>query len=261
MTGEYDLKPLHDLLYRIYEVIADICVRHGLRFYTSGGTTLGAVRHRGFIPWDDDLDLSMPRPDLEKFRRIVQDELPPWLKYLSWRNRPCYTNLFSKIIVSDETILNEVVCKSGIPAPGGVSVDIFPIDGYPSSRALICLRVLLMGFCKWYLHVFHSTRAYGLMEWFSAKFDFETSHRVIDWAGWVKQERKFATQPPTLWMTPKTYGQGRDVPFENKTIRVPDIPEEYLRQIYGDWTALPPEDKRHPDHTCSNCRVEEWRLG
>ena len=79
---DYGLRPLWDALYEIYEEFAKICDKHGLRYYAFAGTLLGAIRHNGFIPWDDDLDVAMPRPDYEKFIQISKTELPRHLNFV-----------------------------------------------------------------------------------------------------------------------------------------------------------------------------------
>lgn len=75
-----DLKEIQRIEYDILCVFADICEKHGLRYGLCGGTLLGAIRHTGFIPWDDDVDVEMPRPDYMKFIQIAEQEFPEYLK-------------------------------------------------------------------------------------------------------------------------------------------------------------------------------------
>ena len=95
--GKINLKPVWDAVLNVYREVAQICDKHGLRYYLTDGTALGAVRHKGFIPWDDDFDMSMPREDYQKFIEIARNELPEHLKFVNWENTPEFTLLFGKV--------------------------------------------------------------------------------------------------------------------------------------------------------------------
>ena len=84
----YNLAPVWKVVLDIYREFAAICQRHSLRHYAAFGTALGAVRHKGFIPWDDDFDVMMPRPDYERLIEIAPSELPAHLQFLSKKTTP-----------------------------------------------------------------------------------------------------------------------------------------------------------------------------
>ena len=105
----------------LLEKYIEICTKHNLRYYALGGTLLGAIRHKGFIPWDDDMDLGMPRKDYEKFLEICQNELP--------------SNVILRI--HDDNLGNTSIMDTSLQIEfGGVVcspfIDVFPLDGYPS---------------------------------------------------------------------------------------------------------------------------------
>ena len=256
----YNLKPIWDVSLRIYSEMDKICRSNNLRLYVSYGTALGAMRHKGPIPWDDDFDTSMPRKDLETFLRIAPKQLPSWLKLVSYRNRSCYHNMFAKVIVSDAEILNAVCTESGLPAPEGVFVDIFPIDGYPASRIGRMWRIGYVSVLRGLFSLTKSNLCNRIMEWLASMLPFDTAKRVTDWAGWRKQEIALATRK-RAWMSPDDFAEGIDVPFGESTVRVPTNWEKYLVWCYGDWRKLPPEEDRHPDHATRFQSWKPYRLG
>lgn len=113
----------------LLKLFARICEKHHLRYYLSGGTLLGAVRHKGFIPWDDDADVAMPRPDYEKFLTIVRSELPEGYSFLNYKQDPAYHRYFCRITDTRVKITNDSNTKRLIE---DAWLDIQPCDGMPS---------------------------------------------------------------------------------------------------------------------------------
>ena len=86
--AKYDVDLLHKRILRILLAVDDCCKAHGLRYYIWAGTQLGAVRHKGFIPWDDDIDIAMPRPDYEKLIAKSSEWLPEPFEFVCGENDP-----------------------------------------------------------------------------------------------------------------------------------------------------------------------------
>ena len=115
----------------IFLVVKNICERHGLTYYAIGGTCIGAVRHNGFIPWDDDLDIAVPIEDWDEFWKIMKAELPPYYKVYCGNNIKHYRYVFNKIHDSRTSFIEKAEEKY-IDAYKGIFIDVMPIAGIPS---------------------------------------------------------------------------------------------------------------------------------
>ncbi len=235
---------------QVVEVIDEICKRHGLRYYAAYGTLLGAVRHGGFIPWDDDVDLFMIRTDYERFLRACESELPGKIILKNMRNDKDF-------FYGHTTVWNTAMTKEnafGFPFPAGV--DIFPLDYIPADEGA---REELRGLLKFInTLIFHYdslseqeqgevvkglTENYGvlfhdgpirpqlvmLVESVSAMYDRgEASHLTV-MNNWVD------TYPNVVFPI-DCFDKVVKVPFEGISIPIPGGYDTVLRVIFGDYT-------------------------
>lgn len=127
---EIALRQMQEIELNMLIAFDEVCRKHGLRYYMDGGTLLGAMCYEGFIPWDDDIDLKMPRPDYERFLKL-QEEFPSYIRIDAPRREHCeYT--MAKLIDS-RTVLIE---RNGSQEKRtGVYIDILPMDGHPEGEA------------------------------------------------------------------------------------------------------------------------------
>lgn len=167
---EITLKEMQQIELKLLLELDKVCKKHGLRYYMDGGTLLGAVCYDGFIPWDDDIDIKMPRPDYERLL-TMQDEFPEHIFLDTPRSGRCQY-LFLKLI-DTRTVLEEPQEHGG--KTSGVYLDILPMDGHPADPD-ICRRHLaklsrynslfhasLTGFSEMKTSGAAATRAKGLL--------------------------------------------------------------------------------------------------
>ena len=277
---KYNLCPIWDATFSIYKEIEEICNRHGLRYYVTDGTLIGAIRHKGFIPWDDDFDMSMPRPDYEKFIEIAKKELPPHLKFVNWKNTSEMPFLFGKVQDSRGAEVARIEKETGRQLSNGLFVDIFPVDGYPTklveimatrvrARLLGCMirfktmkfgQQTMKGKLVWTVGLVFSL----LLPWLRIKDCMRICERMLtshpfddsEFTGRASLRVHMLNRKPLLR---KVWGTGNLHEFHTGQVRVPDEYDVYLRSIYGEYMTLPPESCRHPSHSYSwRC---PWWLG
>ena len=267
---KYNLKPIWTASIEIYKEVERICLKHNLCMYVGAGTVLGAVRHGGFIPWDDDIDVLMPREDYERFWVIAKTELPKMYKAVTYKLDHSYPYPFGKIYETREDVISQLRKESCLTLPDGISVDVFPLDGCPKSDfANFVWRVHAAVYKAVYWSYGEapdrSVRLFYRMKyWFgrSLKFLFSKhydAYKLFCKIDEIIQKYDFKTSyyggvigneyGERAWRMPVTiYGKGKTVKFEDTTVIVPDDCDAYLRCVYGDYMKLPPIEERHPKH-------------
>ena len=234
----------------ILREIDAICRRHDIPYWLDGGTLLGAVRHGGFIPWDDDIDIAMPLADIDRFCRVAASELPG--------------ELFLQTRTTDPDVVAPVVKvrdrSSLLVEPGdnfargyakGLYVDIFPMRPYPAVGRSFVRRVA-RGYCRANA-VLHTAHYYSLRSF--AEFFYFGAKRALCRMAW---EAACAARPMNEYISNTLDNNGygimhrtdsvfplSTIAFEGATFSAPANPDAYLRDLYGDYQALPPEEKRH----------------
>ena len=126
-----NLRKLQLIELEILKEVISLCEKHGLRYYLLGGTFLGAVRHQGFIPWDDDIDIGMPRTDFERFCEIARQELKAPLGFVSFRNNAEYIYFHPRVYNYNSRVID----RSGVNEKETFAwIDVFPLDGMPGNK-------------------------------------------------------------------------------------------------------------------------------
>lgn len=245
------------------EVIA-ICEEHGIRYFAIGGTCLGAIRHKGFIPWDDDIDIAMPRKDFERFLAIAPHTLPNHLALQHYTTNKMAPHRGIRVMNKNTTLIHRYI-QDVKELNQGILIDIMALDGiasspqkqrniiqyictlnrtdahyrYPITKANLPTMVFLLfaipmrTIFGWFIYV-HK------IENILKKYDFDASDYIV--FGWTYKvhNRVFRKE----YFSDFVYKD-----FENIKIRCPIGYEEYLRQDYGDYMQLPPESERIPLHS------------
>ena len=253
----------------VLSVFIRICEAQGLRYFCAGGTAIGAVRHQGMIPWDDDIDVFMPRPDYDRFLALAAHSMPEGYEVLSPYATKDYPMYFAKMCNARTTLLE----NERIPCVFGLYIDIFPLDGacddvetcYREKRrfkrlmnkleavstrnsfgeyvGLLTKRrewgrfaVKTVAFCcrswlrRWLLKQMNSI-AYG--------HDYAPSSRVVTYSGAYQRQEIY----PKAWLeTPQMFA------FEGLMVNLPHDYDAYLRHFFGDYMTLPPVEQRASHH-------------
>lgn len=269
-------KFLQSLALNMVKEFVRICDKHGLKYFMAGGTFLGAVRHKGFIPWDDDIDLGMYRNDYDKFLEIAETELSYPYKIQTYQNTESHHYYFSHIID-----LRYKVKRLGSidKREEYVWIDIFPYDGLPNGIIgnLFYLKLLFCRFCYhmayfdkiniaridralWQkialkiLFIVHKLFQFDKHKWIDRidlllkSNDMQNCDRVMSFMG-VKLQKEILPR--------RVYDDLIDYQFEDMKLKGAREADTILRQMYGKYMELPPVNKResHPLEIVHNTQI------
>lgn len=244
-----------------------ICADNNISYFALGGTLLGAIRHKGFIPWDDDIDVGIPRPDYERLCKILEEkDLPEGLRFHTYKNSEDYIRYFGHI----EDTSFKIVRHDKIKAEEAFAwIDLFPLDAMPNNSLLrklkvyqvLVLRAMFRFSCfdrlvdvnkkgrplherilVWIgLHtpiqkVFDTKKCLARMERALTSSAYEKSDYLVNAMGAYKFREMFHK---------KYYGVGKMYPFEDTEIRGPVDYDFVCTQLYGDYMTPPKMDDRN----------------
>lgn len=276
----YEISP--DILRKIQliqlEILIEfdrICKRNGLEYQLFSGTLLGAIRHKGFIPWDDDIDIAMTRRDYEKFLKVCNGDLNSDYFLQNYNTDPNFFRQYSKIRKNGTKYL-EYAFKD-IDIHHGIFIDIFPMDSVLPNSFLENIR------CKTLLILWKLNRVRNR----GVSPDANILKRII--ASWIKASNKIIKKPVldklernilTLFNDKKTgylnhltnrttmtrfkqflindedFNNIIEWEFEGYSFPIPKSYHRYLTNIYGDYMKLPPKDLQQPHHDIIGIETE-----
>ncbi|MBQ2688320.1 MAG: LicD family protein [Clostridia bacterium] len=266
MSIKLDEKALRDLQLAELDGLNffdEFCRNHGLTYYLCGGCLIGALRNKGFVPWDDDIDVLMPRPDYEQFLKLYKKEKPSErFVLLDADKNMTYGNIFAVIADTEHTLIKEY--QQDMDMPHGIPLDIFPIDGLASGKLSRYIQYMwtmvyslfrsgivpknqggLLSFgSKVLLSVFRGKglryKIWKFAEKRMSRYSFETSENVAELcAGFYFMKKVYPRE---------IYDGICEVEFEGRKYLAMKNYDQYLKIPFGNYMELPPEEKRVAHH-------------
>ncbi len=260
---EIDLKDIKILMLEMLDEIDEFCRNLDIKYFLVGGSLLGAIRHNGFIPWDDDIDIGMPRKDYEKFIQTFTSETGV-TKIVGFNNTKNYIWPFAKAIHT-KTILIEKGCEK---CPIGVYIDIFPIDKIEGTYEDACKRVAKVQKYKKLLTLKHLSiskkRSFlkNLVIFFGKGLNIVSDKYLIKKINNIisidrdSQNTEYMCNFVGAWggkeiMPAECFSETDRRSFENREYNILKNYDEYLKILYGDYMTVPPLDKQISHHSYS----------
>ena len=257
---DLSLVDAQSIMVDILRSVHEVCEKHGLKYFLDAGTLLGAVRHKGFIPWDDDVDIGMPREDYNKFVKIAKKELPQNL-FLQTFETDEYYNIYPtpcKVRYND-TLFFEAELDENLKMHNGIFIDVFPYDSLPKHKFIykvqraVSFNVLksfkrlrdipeklslknkvTFAFYKFVVKMFPSKRRLKF-------FDF-----LIKWNDPNSEYMGYGVD--TYWSEyiykKSDYYNLTKLEFEGEYFYAPKNYNAILTRLYGDYMTLPKEEDR-----------------
>lgn len=279
MANELTFREVQIGAYQVLKKIKEICVQENLTYFLAYGTLIGALRHKGVIPWDDDIDIIMPRPDYEKLKQyFIQNEAQLYpFKYFDHSTVPEYPHMIARVSDMRYHLIFDNEKDYGI----GLFVDIYPFDGMrndfaeaqhmirkakrdaslcfltgrksfgrdnTNSKAKMLLKVPAYIWAK-----LMGTRHYiNKLSKYAGWKDYESSEYVgcLVWPDGIRQGINRDVFKKSLF-------EEMDAEFEDGIFRIPKGYDEILTMIYGDYMTPPPENERQTHHTYTAIKIEK----
>ncbi|MCC8060660.1 MAG: LicD family protein [Clostridiales bacterium] len=275
----YDLARVHEVNLKILKEIDRICRKYNIKYMLDAGTLLGAVRHQGFIPWDDDADIAFTRSNYEAFMKVVRRELPETMELIcpdEFQGGRAFFDFTARIIYKNSrTHEDDEEMRYYEGKLNHLWVDLFTIDVLPRGKAAATCTLLLhkiiygmamghrrkLDFGKY--SIFYKL-AVGLLAGIGRVVPmnllFALQRVAAKKDARCKSDRRYYSnyQPDYLYVTlQKDWCEDIvDLPFEDTRLMASSHWDEVLTWIYGDYRKLPPEEQRVPSH--STIEIEVW---
>lgn len=252
----------------ILDFIDSFCKEHGINYCINYGTLIGAIRHKGFIPWDDDIDLSMTRENYEKFIQLFSEKQSRY-KLLSLETDDQYFNNFIKIVDPTTKIIDTRNTKT---YDSGVFIDIFPMDTFNDTKVVdICYKLesfKLLSFSKHKNIVYGDSKLKDLIRtlfWFflrpvSPRFFANQIEKQIQ--KYRVEDGKYIAFIPSKLKEKEIFPRDMfdeliEIPFEHLVLPAPKHFDAVLKQFYDDYMTVPPKEKQIYIHEFEAYKLED----
>lgn len=244
------IEELHVILLDLAKAFHKICEEENIPYYMIGGTQLGAVRHKGFIPWDDDMDFGVPRPYYDRLRDILREKLPDIYSVMTKEDGIVATNIYK--IVDNRTVQSPQWSEKS-NKQFGVNIDIFPLDRLKNKWKRTLIDVL----CKIQGYKVLDARERPVLKRMVARFvkillfwqKRDGMTQIVE-KYLVEKEGPYITNNYGIYGNRETmpadfFGKPITMKFEDTQFYGVEKTHEYLSTVYGDYMKLPPKEKRH----------------
>ena len=264
--NSYGLAPLQDKMLDILKYFIGVCEKNGLRYCLAGGTCLGALRHQGFIPWDDDLDVYMPRDDYEKLWTLMKNSIGEERYKLCRTDREKnYHHRVMQIVDLSTTFIHERSKDEDIEH--GVYIDIIPLDACPNNRlSRVCQKVNAILFSIYNIQCkpeYNGGKLTGIIKICTDILLTVVKNPERRYKIWKKAEKRMtkyswdsadkcivitSTFHELMTPIPKEWFKKRVTKFEDIKAVVPLEAEAFCKAMHGDYMRLPPVESRVARH-------------
>lgn len=263
----------------LFDRFITFCEANNLQYFCAGGTAIGAVRHQGFIPWDDDIDVLMPRPDYDRMLSLTSAAFPAYTELVSMEITNHYYLPYAKFCDSNSTVLEHIE----IPCCFGIYIDVFPLDGAPD--AAVEQAEVQQSFADHVnrLRAVSKSGLYNLKDIFGrlSKMQLRTALYELRYATSKREKRAKVIKRINEILTENNYTTSTMVcnyggmyglreffpkkwignlslaPFENLQVSLLEYNQNYLTQIYKNYMELPPLEKRFSHHVYAYFNLEQ----
>ena len=278
IINDEELKQLQDCFLEIIKDIDRVCREYGICYMAAGGTALGSVRHKGFIPWDDDVDLLMPREDLKRFIEIFDEALGDKYEMTAPDSKYPLESMISAVYKKNTIKANLQTMDTDLPQ--GVHIDIFAIESVPVNpvirriKGIVAMGLQYIAVSTMFRHFSNKQKKKFFYQTRAGRFNYRLRMTVgflFSWRSYIKWGSTFdrfvqSKKDTGLWAVPTDIGHyfGHIMPkevyyppvkgqFEDMMINLPHDTDAYLKNQYGDYMTIPPVEERESHWSIGFC--------
>lgn len=274
--GKSNMNSLQMEILKIYNEFKRICSKYNLKYFAIGGTCIGAIRHKGFIPWDDDIDVAMPIGDYFKFKEVAKIELNKPYELIDYMNNDSHFQYFLKIQNVNTTYIENAE-RYNKKRYKGIFIDIMPLIGSPCNKEkqklfmtkiifyrklndirnhIYSERISLKSKISWLLC--RPILSFFKSNYFITKWNNLLTEYSLDKNNMVMMPWRVPIVRPYCTFFPFDYfSEVSIVPFENTEMPIPKEYDKYLKDDFGDYMKLPPKEKQISIHNVAKISLEK----
>jgi len=254
-----ELRKVQLLELKVLKEIKRVCTKYDIKYFLTGGTLIGAVRHKGFIPWDDDIDIAMMRSDYDRFLEVAPSELGEEFSLRCIQHDPKVGTFFAKVVLNG-TSYRSVQQPEGLDKCGFL-VDVLPYDTIYDNRFLAKLYFCFLNFCVVLYSMkngYHNgttkfrrivAKAMKLCFFFVPKkwlrsrimnYPYRLNRKKTNTKAYLSGRYGIPLEMRSAYL----FDGYKELPFEDDTFMVLEKSHEFLTELFGDYMKLPPENQR-----------------